>query len=192
MSTKRNSIFALGLIVLTLLFWVEVKALLGDKAYTLWDLENEQIELNEQLISAQILANKLDQVYSLFEGNLALSKSDSLAEDASMPFMNDLTRILNDLEIILISIKPKHRDDMGNRILSPYELVLKCSYSQLGAFITEVERSPRLVGIKEFFIKNGIERLKRTVTEAQLEQQEVELSLYTLTLVKNYKRGDYE
>ncbi len=192
MNTKRNSIFALGLIVLTLLFWVEVKALLGDKADTLLDLEDQQIELNEQLISAQILANKLDQVYSLFEGNLALSKSDSLAEDASMPFMSDLTRILNDLEITLISIKPKRRDDMGNRILSPYELVIRCSYSQLGAFITEVERSPRLVGIKEFFIKNGIERLKSTVTEAQLEQQEVELNLYTLTLVKNYKRDDYE
>ncbi len=189
---NRNSIFLLGLVVLTLLFWIEVKAVLGNKAETFLNLEDDLTDLNEQLISAQILANKLDRVYSLFEKNLALSARDSLAEDASMPFMNDLTRMMDDLKITLISIKPKKRIDKNDHIISPYELLLNCSYDQLGKFITEIERSPRLVGIDEFFIKNGVERLKSNTSESILERQDVELKLYTLTLVKNYKRDYYE
>ncbi len=189
---KRNSIFVIGLVFFTLVFWVEVKAVLGDKARILRDLEDEQIDLNEQLISAQILANKLDRVYSLFERNLALSERDSLAEDASMPFMSDLTQIMEDLDITLISIKPKTRDDLGDHIVSPYDLVINCSFHQLGKFMTEVERSPRLVSVEEFTISNGVERLKSNVNEAKLEKQEIELSLYTLTLVKNYSRESNE
>lgn len=189
---RRNSLFAIGFILFTVMFWFAVKVLLADKPAKLHRLEKEYTELNEQLISAQILANKLDRVYTLFERNLALSKSDSLAEDASMPFMNDLTKILNDIEITLVSIKPKKREDMDNYIMSPYDLILRCTYEQLGQFFTEVERSPRLVGVQEFIIKNGVERLKTNVTEEQLEIQEVELKLYTLTLVKNFSRGRYE
>ena len=54
-------------------------------------LEEEQQELNENLISAQILASQLDRVFTLFQENLALSKADSLADDASLPFLNNLT-----------------------------------------------------------------------------------------------------
>ncbi len=76
------------------------------------DLEDEQKELNEQLISAQILANKLDQVYTLFDENLALSKKDSLADDASIPFLKNLTETLNNLEITLLNVKPKPCQNM--------------------------------------------------------------------------------
>ena len=44
------------------------------------------------------MASKLDRVYTLFQENLALSQQDSLAEDASLPFLNSLTDILDDLD----------------------------------------------------------------------------------------------
>ena len=78
---------------LTILFWLNQGWLIGEKPLELKALEMEQRELNEQLISAQILANKLDQVYTLFDENLALSKQDLLAEDASIPFLKNLTEM---------------------------------------------------------------------------------------------------
>ena len=174
---NRNSMITLILFGLTILFWLNQDWLIGEKPLELKALEMEQEELNEQLISAQILANKLDQVYTLFDENLALSKQDSIAEDASIPFLKNLTVTMNNLEITLLNVKPQPR--------APYELIIKCTYSQLGKFMAEIERSPRLIIINEFTVKNGIERVKRSATEEDLLAQIVEIHLATLTLVKS-------
>ncbi|HJL74712.1 MAG TPA: type 4a pilus biogenesis protein PilO [Candidatus Marinimicrobia bacterium] len=181
---NRNSLMALILLGLTILFWLNQGWLIGEKPLELKALEIEQQELNEQLISAQILANKLDQVYTLFDENLALSKKDSLAEDASIPFLKNITEKMNNLEITLLNVKPKPREEQDNFLRTPYELIIKCTYDQLGKFMAEIERSPRLITIKEFNVKNGIERVKRTATEEDLLEQVVEIHLATLTLVK--------
>ena len=181
---NRNSMITLILFGLTILFWLNQDWLIGEKPLELKALEMEQEELNEQLISAQILANKLDQVYTLFDENLALSKQDSLAEDASIPFLKNLTVTMNNLEITLLNVKPQRRVEKGNFLRTPYELIIKCTYSQLGKFMAEIERSPRLIIINEFTVKNGIERVKRSATEEDLLAQIVEIHLATLTLVK--------
>ena len=182
---NRNSMITLILFGLTILFWLNQDWLIGEKPLELKALEMEQEELNEQLISAQILANKLDQVYTLFDENLALSKQDSLAEDASIPFLINLTVTMNNLEITLLNVKPQRRVEKGNFLRTPYELIIKCTYSQLGKFMAEIERSPRLIIINEFTVKNGIERVKRSATEEDLLAQIVEIHLATLTLVKS-------
>lgn len=182
---NRNGIMALVLIMLTISFWLTFNWLLGDKPLTLKSMELEQQELNEQLISAQILAKKLNQVYTLFEENLALSKSDSLAEDASLPFLKQLNETMDNTGIILMNVRPKPRVEKANYIQTPYELIIKCTYDQLGKFMAEIERSPRLITISEFHIKNGIERVKRTTREEDLTTQIVEIHLATLTIVKS-------
>jgi Tfp pilus assembly protein PilO len=182
---NRNSMITLILFGLTILFWLNQDWLIGEKPLELKALEMEQEELNEQLISAQILANKLDQVYTLFDKNLALSKQDSIAEDASIPFLKNLTVTMNNLEITLLNVKPQRRVEKGNFLRTPYELIIKCTYSQLGKFMAEIERSPRLIIINEFTVKNGIERVKRSATEEDLLAQIVEIHLATLTLVKS-------
>ena len=182
---NRNSMITLILFGFTILFWLNQDWLIGEKPLELKALEMEQEELNEQLISAQILANKLDQVYTLFDENLALSKQDSIAEDASIPFLKNLTVTMNNLEITLLNVKPQRRVEKGNFLRTPYELIIKCTYSQLGKFMAEIERSPRLIIINEFTVKNGIERVKRSATEEDLLAQIVEIHLATLTLVKS-------
>ena len=109
MAEKRNIILFGAIIILTLSYWVSSAFFIGDKPFEIKLLEQEETELNENLISAQILASKLDRVYTLFQENLALSQQDSLAEDASLPFLNSLTDILDDLDIQLLGIKPKDR-----------------------------------------------------------------------------------
>ena len=189
MAEKRNIILFGCLIVLSLSYWLSASFLIGEKPFEIRILEEEQQELNENLISAQILASQLDRVFTLFQENLALSKADSLADDASLPFLNNLTDMLEDLDIKLLGIKPKPRIDKITYFKAPYIITLECSYDQFGKFLTEIERSPRLITIDEFEVKNGIERIKANTDEERLLFQEFVVNLSTITLVKSKNKA---
>ena len=185
MAEKRNIILFGALVLLTLSYWVSASVLIGEKPFEIRILEEEQQELNENLISAQILASQLDRVFTLFQENLALSKSDSLADDANLPFLNNLTDMLDELEIKLLGIKPKPRVDKITYFKAPYLITLECTFDQFGKFLSEVERSPRLITLDEFEVKNGIERIKANTEEEKLMEQEFVVNLSTITLVKS-------
>ena len=189
MAEKRNIVLFGCLILLSLSYWLSASFLIGEKPFEIRVLEEEQQELNENLISAQILASQLDRVFTLFQENLALSKADSLADDASLPFLNNLTDMLEDLDIKLLGIKPKPRIDKITYFKAPYIITLECSYDQFGKFLTEIERSPRLITIDEFEVKNGIERIKANTDEERLLFQEFVVNLSTITLVKSKNKA---
>jgi Tfp pilus assembly protein PilO len=185
MPEKRNIILFGALVLLTLSYWASASVLIGKKPFEIRLLEEQQEELNENLISAQILASQLDRVFTLFQENLALSKADSLADDANLPFLNNLTDILDDLDIKLLGIKPKPRVDKITYFKAPYIITLECTFEQFGMFLSEVERSPRLITVDEFEVKNGIERIKANIEEEKLLEQEFVVNLSTITLVKS-------
>lgn len=185
MAEKRNIFLFGALILLSISFWVSSTTLIGEKPFDIRVLEDEQAELNENLISAQILASQLDRVFTLFQENLALSQADSLADDANLPFLNNLTNMLEDLNIELLGIKPKKREDKTTYFKAPYIITLECTFEQFGEFLAEIERSPRLIIIDDFEVKNGIERIKANVMEEDLYDQEFIVSLSTITLVKS-------
>ena len=185
MAEKRNIVLFGCLIVLSLSYWLSASFLIGEKPFEIRVLEEEQQELNENLISAQILASQLDRVFTLFQKNLALSKADSLADDASLPFLDNLTDMLEEQEIKLLGIKPKPRIDKITYFKAPYIITLECSFDQFGKLLAEIERSPRLITIDEFEVKNGIERIKANTEEEKLIYQEFVVNLSTITLVKS-------
>ena len=185
MAEKRNIILFGALILLTISYWASASVLIGEKPFEIRVLEEEQQELNENLISAQILASQLDRVFTLFQENLALSKSDSLADDANLPFLNNLTDMLDELDIKLLGIKPKPRVDKITYFKAPYLITLECTFDQFGKFLSELERSPRLITVDEFEVKNGIERIKANTEEEKLMEQEFVVNLSTITLVKS-------
>ena len=189
MAEKRNIILFSCLIVLSFSYWLSASFLIGEKPFEIRVLEEEQQELNENLISAQILASQLDRVFTLFQENLALSKADSLADDANLPFLNNLTDMLEGLDIKLLGIKPKPRIDKITYFKAPYIITLECSYDQFGKFLTEIERSPRLITIDEFEVKNVIERIKANTDEEKLLYQEFVVNISTITLVKSKNKA---
>ncbi len=182
---NRNPLLFILIIILSVSFWVSLRFVLDNKPELLSKLEKEQTELNEQYISAKILAEKLDQVYTLFSENLALSLQDSLAEDASIPFLKSITDIMNKYDISLLKILPKPREKQNNYYVSLYEMKIKCTYENLGKFLTEIEQSPRLVEINKFAVKNGLERIKRRYNEEELLYQVIDIDISTLTLIKS-------
>ena len=189
MAEKRNMYLFILLIILTISYWTGASILVGDKPFQIRILEDEQTEINENLISAQILASQLDRVFTLFQENLALSQMDSLAEDASMPFLNRLTDMMDELNIELLNIKPKQRIKKGGYFKSPYIVTIRCTFDEFGKFLSEIERSPRLITIDEYEVKNGIERIKANATEEELIYQEFLINLATITLVKSKSKA---
>ena len=189
MADKRNIILFGAFVLLTISFWGSGSLMIGDKPFQIRLLEDEQTELNENLISAQILDRQLDRVYTLFQENLALSQQDSLAQDASLPFLNSLTDMLDDLDIQLLGIKPKDRESKDDYYKSPYVITIECTYEEFGKFLAEMERSPRLITENEYEVKNGVERIKTNVREEDLMNQVFEVNLATITLVKSRSKG---
>ena len=189
MADKRNIILFGAFVLLTILFWVSGSLMIRDKPFQIGLLEDEQTELNENLISAQILDRQLDRVYTLFQENLALSQQDSLAQDASLPFLNSLTDMLDDLDIQLLGIKPKDRESKDDYYKSPYVITIECTYEEFGKFLAEMERSPRLITVNEYEVKNGVERIKTNIREEDLMNQVFEVNLATITLVKSRSKG---
>ena len=148
-------------------------------------LKNEIKVLNEKLISAQILARELDQVAKLIERNLALSAKDSLAEDASMPFLNFITSEMDLLDIKLLKLDPGHKINMKEYIKSPYDMSIQCTYEELGKFINRLEKSERLVTVEAFEIDNAIRKIKAVKgKDRRADEHEIHLSISTLTLIK--------
>ena len=97
--------------------------------------------------------------------------------------------MLEDLDIKLLGIKPKPRIDKITYFKAPYIITLECSYDQFGKFLTEIERSPRLITMDEFELKNGIERINANTDEERLLFQEFVVNLSTITLVKSKNKA---
>ncbi|MEA3287887.1 MAG: type 4a pilus biogenesis protein PilO [Candidatus Marinimicrobia bacterium] len=182
--TQRVNILGIGVLVLALGFYYSYNWILKEKPISIKSYDKKIEVLNEQLITAQILANNLDHVYTLFERNLALSEQDSLADDASIPFLNSLTQTIDSLGIQLRNIRPKQGTPRRRSIETPYDIEIRCNYRQFGKLLAELERSSRLITVKEFHVKNGVERLKNSAGPGILKTQDIEMQISTLTLVK--------
>lgn len=148
-------------------------------------LKGEIEVLNEKLISAQILARELDQVAKLIERNLALSARDSLADDASIPFLNDITGIMDELGITLVKLNPGNRINMREYVKSPYVLRIICTYEELGKFLNRLEKSERLITVEGFEIDNAIRKIKAAKESGRRpDRHSIDMRISTLTLIK--------
>ena len=78
------------LLILTIAFVVTntllTKWFYNNKISQIKELEIEQRDANEQFITAQILSEKLNQTYKLFETNLIVDKNDSKNKEANTEF----------------------------------------------------------------------------------------------------------
>jgi Tfp pilus assembly protein PilO len=149
------------------------------------DLDRKVRLENEKLISAEILAQEMKLVAELIERNLATSAQDSLAEDASMPFLNYVTGVLQKLEIKMISLQPKKRRTLVDHIKTPYAMTIECSYDDFGKLVTELEKSERLITVESFLCDNGFRKAVTLGNEVRPpEDRTFEMEISTLTLIK--------
>ncbi len=187
---QRNIV---GYIVLVLfcggLFYTYDTVLTG-KAHTFTTLEKELIYEQEKLISAQILASKLNRVSSLIEENLATSAKDSLAADASQPFLKMMNDVLNELDCEVVMMETHPRDRVAKSyVRTPYSIEFRGNFQKFGEFINRMEQSARLVTMEFFKIDNDLTQLNFARTFDDLKIHDFRVKLSTLTLVRSDSAG---
>jgi len=184
---KRNII----LLSLTIIFIISSLLLrtivFSNKPEEVMDLEGIQKSANERYITAQILSQSLDNVYRLFEVNLASNKNDKLNEEASVDFINTLTDILYQLKVDVIEIKPLEKYKSGKYTYIPYRLKLACDFEKFGKLVSELERNERLISISEFEYNNSPENVRRSSALTELPNSIIEMEIATITLNKSKK-----
>ena len=179
---QRNIIITAILCIFIITFSIIENFVYENKPDKIYDLEGEQKIVNEKYITAQILSQRLDNVYQVFQSNLAdISKQ---SENTTMVFLDELTDILNQLDIKTISMKPIQSNKRKNYTLDPYRLEIECSYEKYGKFIAELERNDRLIFINEFSLNNSYDRIANKNKEKKLNNQMIRMEIATITLKK--------
>ncbi|NOZ07923.1 MAG: type 4a pilus biogenesis protein PilO [FCB group bacterium] len=183
---KRNIFLLVGIIVFSFGFWFARSFNYAPKPARLEKLEEQQTKSNEKLITSQILSQRLDRVYKIFETNLTNQddRRTNKFEITSMEFLNELTDILEKLEIKTLHLEPQDILETRKNVQIPYELEIQCTYEKFGKFITELEKNDHIITIQNFTMKNGIERISTMRSRDQLLNLNVEMELSTIILKK--------
>jgi len=186
MILNRNIILFIVSLSFILLASILHSYLYVDKYKLIKKLEDEQKVANEKYITAQILSEKLNSVYNLFESNLADKSNDPKNKEANMLFLKDLTDIIEGLDMKLLFVEPGGKLKKGLLTYIPYDMEIKCSFEELGKLITKLEASDRLITIEELSIRNGIEKInKNSKNTDEVNNFKVFLSINTVTLNKS-------
>ncbi|MCB2200730.1 type 4a pilus biogenesis protein PilO [bacterium] len=148
---------------------------------------NRRIEAkNEKLISAQILAQELDLVANLIDRNLAISKEDSLAQDASLPFLEYITEKINEHQITLVELEPsKRRQSRHDYVRTSYAVIVDCTYEEFGKFINDLEKSDRMITVENFEVNNQPGQVESRKDRRRWDSHLFEVTISTLTLIKH-------
>ena len=184
---KRNIILLSITIVFAISLSLVKTFVLSDKPDEILDLEDLQKTANEKYITAQILSQSLDNVYKLFEINLATKKNDERNKEASVVFINKLTDIFHKLKINVIEIRPMSKQQKGKYTHVPYEVTLSCDYEKFGKLVSELERNERLINIDKFDFNNSPENVRRKKDLKELPDAIVTMQISTITLNKSRK-----
>jgi Tfp pilus assembly protein PilO len=156
---------------------------LAPKPAAIRRLYRENTQLQEKLISAQITSQRLRHVQELIANNLALSSRDTLAQGASLTFLKDLALVLDKLQITLLSLDPEKVATRSQSLETPYRMDILCNYGQFAQLINKMEKSPQLISLKSFEIKNDVNDYFGE-RKQNLDQCQITLRVTTLTLIK--------
>lgn len=198
---KKNLILVGFLIVYILGFWVYYQNVIETQPSKIAELRIQLEEKQRQLLSAQVISKNLHNVNELIKNNLVEDLSDSLAQEASIPFLNYLTGLMDKLDIILISMKPlnivRWDETKETRIINqdyieiPYTMTILATYKQFGKYLEDLEKSPRLIKVTRIVLENPLDFAfyEGEVTGAP-DQHKFELEIHTLTILKaSFKSG---
>ena len=181
---KRNLIMLIILVLFGGTAWIYQTYVYKKYPSRIRNLDRTIQLRDEKLISAQIIHQELDLVAKLIERNIALSKSDSLAEHASMPFMESITDIMKEQEVKLVKLEPGKTSARLDYVRTPYTLTVETSFIKLGKFINQLEKSERLITVERLEIDNAVRKSGSQAEKGDISAKAMVLRISTLTLIK--------
>ena len=200
---KKNLIIAIVLLAYLSGFYYYYKEVIVPQPQQLEELKDKLAEKRRQHLAAQIISKNLENVNILINNNLVDNISDSLAQAASIPFLNYVTGLMDDLKIVLITMRPStisRWDEYteGNPIDQeyieiPYNMTVLASFEQLGEFLEALERSPRLIKVARVQMLNPMDfSYYEGEVSGRPDQHRVNLIIHTMTILKASFQGGSE
>jgi len=197
---KKNVIIAIALLVYVLAFWGFYTYYIEPQPAKLADLKGQLAEKRRQYLSAQIISKNLENVNDLIKNNLVETLSDSLAQASSIPFLNYLTGLIDNLDMVLISMRPasvlRWDQTTAGKLIDqeyieiPYSMTLLASYEQLGKFLENLEKSQRLIKVARIQVINPVDfAYYAGEISGKPDQHRVEVVIHTLTILKESFKG---
>ena len=157
-----------------------------DKYDQIIDLEDEQKIANEKFITAQILSEKLNSVYNVFESNLASGNNDPKNKEANIDLLDKLYTLAEKYNVEILAFEPGGKKKKGKLTYIPYSLQIRCDFEELGKLITALEGNNRLITVDDIIIKNGTEKIKASNQNniEAINELNVYLEISTVTINK--------
>jgi Tfp pilus assembly protein PilO len=196
---KENLIVLILVLVLLLGCYYYYNNVIVPQPKRLAELKNQIEEKNKQLLAAQILAEQREGVTRLIKHNLIESRSDSLVEKASVPFLQFLTTAMDNLGIRLVAMSPMdviEAKDPASEVVReylqvPYEMRILASYEELGKFLDVLEKSPQLIRVSNFTISNEIDQTSiQDEIVGKPRQHPISLQINALAILKASFRSE--
>lgn len=148
------------------------------------DLNNRIEAKNEKLISAEIIASQLDLVANLIDRNLAINRQDSLAQDASLPFLEYMTTQIKNHDIVLVALEPERQShERHDYVRTSYNVTVECTFRKFGQLLNDLEKSERLITIEQFEMDNHPNNVSRK-DRLSWDSHPFDFVVSTLTLIK--------
>jgi len=148
-SAGNTVVYALALAIAT--------AVAGDRLYVskfesrYRALEKQRIYVSNQLATAKIVQENLKHVRELVFENMDLAgHRDTVPPEAR--FFSFITQCVNDLKLVLISVKPTKPSVEGRITTMGYDLEFEADFFTLGELFAKFENSRRLVSVQNFEI----------------------------------------
>ncbi len=196
---KENLIVLVLVLVLLLGCFYYYQNTVVPQPKKLAELKSQIEEKNKQLLAAQILAEQREGVTQLINYNLIESRTDSLAEKASVPFLQFLTSTMDNLGIRLVSLSPMdiidvsspNSEEIRDYLQIPYEMRILASYEELGRFLDVLEKSPQLIRVANFVVTNEIDQgTNQEEIAGKPRQHPITLQINALAILKASFRSE--
>jgi hypothetical protein len=196
---KENLIVLMLVLVLLLGCYYYYNNIVVPQPKRLVELKSQIEEKNKQLLAAQILAEQREGVTQLINNNLIEGRDDSLAEKASVPFLQYLTSTMDRLDIRLLTLSPMDiidvkdpsSDEIREYLQIPYEMRILASYEELGRFLDVLEKSSQLIRVANFIVSNEIDQ---TTNQDEIvgkpRQHPISLQINALAILKASFRSE--
>ena len=99
--------------------------------------------------------------------------------------VDEISKLSKDSGIELLSLEPQAIEDRGSYYRLPLELDIKCSYHQLGNFLSKIENSPKFIRLDNFRLDTEPETgPKEGVSYKETSLANIDLTVSTISLKK--------
>ena len=180
---RNKYILLMLLMILTaVLFFVTGTTMIAKNLDRIERIDREIRRTQEQLNSAKVLTDELQEVARVIENTLTNNRE--LSNSEANEFARELAELANNYMIAVHSLYPKVSFAQGRTLEQQFAMDLECTYVQMGQFLASLERYDYILKINTLEVRPQSEKFRETETGEREVLYRVVLDLSIFKIVK--------